>query len=309
MGIQSDKIWLDGDLVDFEKATIHVLSHTLHYGLGAFEGIRCYAREDGRSAIFRLREHIERLFESCHIATITIPWSVDEVMQACLDVIDANGFKDCYLRPLVFIGHGEMGLGALSNDIRLCIAAWPWGTYLGEKGLDDGIDAQISSFNRHHINSGMAKGKITGQYTNSVLAKRAAMADGYMEALMLDTNGYVSEGSGENIFAIYKGTIHTTPFHGAILGGITRDTIVTLVEEAGIPIQESLMGRDFLYICDEIFVCGTAAEVTPIRSIDRRDIGTGKPGPITKQIQAAYFDQVQGSATNHLEWLTFLKDS
>lgn len=306
MGIQSDKIWLDGELVDFEKANVHVLTHSLHYGLGAFEGIRCYKRTDGRSAIFRLREHIERLIESCHIATIKVPWTVDQLMDACVETIKANGFEDCYIRPLVFLGHGEMGLAALSNDTRVAIITWPWGTYLGDDGLTNGIDAQISSFSRHHVNAGMAKGKITGQYTNSVLAKRAAMADGYMEAIMLDSQGYVSEGSGENIFAIYKGAIHTTPYHAAILGGITRDTVITLAHEAGLTVKESRMTRDFLYVCDEIFVVGTAAEVTPIRSIDRRDVGTGKPGPITKQLQEAYFDQVKGSATNHESWLTYI---
>ena len=283
MSIQSDKIWLDGELVDFDKATVHVLTHTLHYGLGAFEGIRCYAREDGRSAVFRLREHIERLFESCHIATIIMPWSVEEVIQACLDVIKANGFKDCYLRPLVFLGHGQMGLSARANPTRLCIAAWPWGAYLGDDGLEDGIDATISSFSRHHVNSAMAKGKITGQYTNSVLAKRAAMADGYMEAIMLDTNGYVSEGTGENIFAVYKGTIHTTPFTAPSWAASPVTPSSRWPRRRASRFEESLMARDFLYICDEIFAVGTAAEVTPIRSVDRRDIGTGKPGPITER--------------------------
>lgn len=305
MAITADKIWMDGELIDFEKATVHVLTHTLHYGLGAFEGIRCYKRADGRSAIFRLKEHIDRLFESCHIVTIDIPWTREEVMQACIDTVNANGFTDCYIRPLVFLGHGEMGLSAMTNSTRLAIIAWPWGTYLGAEGLSQGIDARISSFTRHHVNAGMAKAKMPGQYTNSILAKREAMADGYKEAIMLDTQGYVSEGTGENVFAVYNGVLHTTPFHDAILGGITRDSILALAKELNIEVKESRMSRDFLYVCDEIFVVGTAAEVTPIRSVDKRKIGTGMPGPITKALQAAYFDQVKGSATNHLEWLAF----
>lgn len=307
MAIKADKIWLDGELVDFEKAQVHVLTHSLHYGLGAFEGIRCYKRADGRSAVFRLREHMQRLADTCHIATIDLPWTIDQMCEATIETIKANGFDDCYIRPLVFLGDGEMGLAALSNQVRLTIIAWPWGTYLGDEGVKNGIRAKISSFNRHHINAAMAKGKIPGQYVNSILAKRDAMADGYQEAIMLDTNGFVSEGTGENIFVIYNDTIFTTSYHEAILGGITRDTIIQLAEERGYKIQERRMTRDFLYIADEIFVVGTAAEVTPIREVDRRTIGTGSPGPITKELQAAYFDHVKGSAETHPEWLAFVE--
>lgn len=306
MAIRADKIWMDGELVDFDKAQIHVLTHSLHYGLGVFEGIRCYERSDGRAAIFRLREHIQRLLDSCHIATMTLPWSLDQVSEACVETVQANGFKNCYLRPLAYLGDGEMGLSAMSNKVRLSIAAWEWGSYLGDEGLTRGISAKISSFNRHHINAAMAKGKITGQYVNSILAKREAMADGYKEAIMLDTQGYVSEGTGENVFAVYNGVIYTTSYHEAILGGITRDTIIKLAEERGIPVVERRMTRDFLYICQEMFVVGTAAEVTPISSLDRRAIGTGEPGPITQALQAAYFDLVKGAATDHHEWLTFI---
>lgn len=306
MGITADKIWMDGELIDFEKATVHVLTHTLHYGLGAFEGIRSYERADGRGAIFRLKEHVDRLFESCQIVTIDVPWTRQEVMQACVDTVNANGFKDCYIRPLVFLGHGEMGLSAMTNVTRLAIIAWPWGAYLGNEGLTQGIDAKISSFARHHVNAGMSKAKMPGQYTNSILAKREAMSDGYKEAIMLDTQGYVSEGTGENVFAVYQGKLLTTPYNDAILGGITRDTILTLAKELGYEVKEARMTRDFLYVCEEVFVVGTAAELTPIRSVDRRKIGTGKPGPITQALQAAYFDQVKGSASNHREWLTFL---
>jgi branched-chain amino acid aminotransferase len=306
MAIKADKVWMDGELVDFDKAQVHVLTHSLHYGLGAFEGIRCYERADGRGAIFRLREHARRLVESCHIATMPLPWTVDQVMDACIETVRANGFTDCYIRPLAFLGHGEMGLAAMSNKVRLSVIAWPWGSYLGDEGIKHGIDAKISSFSRHHINSAMAKGKITGQYVNSILAKREAMADGYKEAIMLDTNGFVSEGTGENIFAVYDVVVYTTPFHEAILGGITRDTVMKLATERGHKIVESRMTRDFLYVCQEVFAVGTAAEVTPIRAIDRRQIGTGEPGPVTREVQEAYFDLVKGSSTAHPEWLTYV---
>ena len=306
MAIRAEKIWMDGELIDFDKANVHVLTHSLHYGLGVFEGIRCYERADGRSAVFRAREHMRRLVESCHIATMPLTWSVDELVAACLETIHANGFKDCYIRPLAFLGDGEMGLAAMSNKVRMAIIAWPWGSYLGDEGLKHGIDARISSFSRHHVNAAMAKGKICGQYVNSILAKREAMADGYKEAIMLDTNGFVSEGTGENIFAVYDQILYTTPYHEAILGGITRHTVMTLAEERGYKVVESRMTRDFLYVCQEIFVVGTAAEVTPIRSVDHRQIGAGKPGPITKALQEAYFDLVKGSDSSHEAWLTYV---
>jgi branched-chain amino acid aminotransferase len=308
VSIKADKIWMDGELVNFEDAQVHVLTHTLHYGLGAFEGIRCYKRVDGRSAIFRLAEHVERLLESCHIATLTgLAWGQEEIERACIETVKANSFTDCYLRPMVFVGHGRMGLAAMDNPIRLSIAAWEWGSYLGDEGMGRGIRAKVSSFARHHVNAGMVKGKINGQYVNSILAKREAMADGYEEAIMLDTDGYVTEGTGENIFVVKRGVIYTTDFHGAILGGITRDTIMTLAREKGYEVREANMTRDFLYVADEIFVVGTAAEVTPIREVDQRKIGKGEPGPVTKALQAAYFDQVRGGADNHPEWLAYIQ--
>ncbi len=306
MAIKADKIWMDGELVDFADANVHVLTHTLHYGFGAFEGIRCYERADGRGAIFRLAEHIKRLLESCLICTISVPWTAEQLAKACIDTVNANGFKDCYLRPIVFLGDGEMGLAAMSNRVRVSVIAWEWGSYLGDDGITNGIDAKISSFSRHHINAGMAKGKIIGQYTNSILAKREAMADGYKEAIMLDTNGFISEGTGENVFVVKDGVLYTTTYTEAVLGGITRDTIIELAKESGIEVVERRMARDFLYVSDEIFVVGTAAEVTPIRSLDRRAIADGIPGPITKKLQAAYFDHVKGSADNHPEWLTYV---
>ncbi len=306
MAIEADKIWLDGELIDFEKAQVHVLTHSLHYGLAVFEGIRCYERADGRSAVFRLDEHIQRLIDSCHIATMKLTWEKEQLVEACLETIRANDFKNCYIRPLAFLGDGEMGLSATSNKVRVAVIAWPWGTYLGDEGIKNGIRAKISSFNRHHINAAMSKGKITGQYVNSILAKREAMADGYQEAIMLDSSGFVSEGTGENIFVIKNGTLFTTPYHEAILGGITRATIMTLASEFGYPIREQRMTRDFLYIADEIFVVGTAAEVTPIREVDHRTIDDGTPGPVTRKLQDAYFDHVKGSADTHPEWLTFV---
>lgn len=306
MAITADKIWFDGELVPFADAKVHVLTHTLHYGLGAFEGIRCYKRGNGRSAIFRLHEHIRRLFDSAHICLMEIPFTIEEVEQACVDTVNANGFEDCYLRPVVFLGDGEMGLGAMGNKVRLSVIAWQWGTYLGDEGLKNGIRAKVSSFARNHVNTMMAKGKINGQYVNSILAKREVMLQGYQEAIMLDTEGYVSEASGENVFMIRDGEILTTPIGGSILGGITRDTIVTLARERDLTVKEMRFTRDMLYVADEVFVVGTAAEVTPIREIDNRKIGNGSPGPLTQALQSAYFDHVKGNAASHPEWLTYV---
>ncbi|MFP4597061.1 MAG: branched-chain amino acid transaminase [Persicimonas sp.] len=307
MGIESDKIWMDGELVDFDDARVHVLTHTLHYGLGAFEGIRCYQRTDGKSAVFRLSEHIRRLIETCKICTIDVPYTQEQIERACLDTIKANGFDDCYLRPVVYLGHGQMGLSATSNQVHVTIATWKWGAYLGDEGLSKGIRAKVASFNRHHVNASMVKGKINGQYVNSILAKREVMQAGYDEAIMLDTEGYVSEASGENIFLVHRGEIYTTPGGSSILGGITRDTVITLAEEHNLTIKEQRFTRDILYTADEIFMTGTAAEITPVREVDDRTIGDGKPGRVTKAIQNAYFDQVKGSATDHPEWLTVVE--
>lgn len=298
---------MDGELVDYEDATIHVLNHTFHYGLGAFEGIRCYELHDGRSAIFRLREHIKRLIESCHIITIECPYSQEELERACIETIQANGFTNCYIRPVVYLGHGEMGLSAMSNQVHVSIATWDWGAYLGEEGLKSGIRAKFSSFNRHHVNASMVKGKINGQYVNSVLAKREVMKAGYQEAIMLDTEGYVSEASGENFFVIKDGVIYTAPYGSSILGGITRDTIITLAREKGYTVREERFTRDFVYVADEIFMTGTAAELTPVREVDDRQIGAGKPGPVTMDMQETYFDTVRGKNGAHNEWLTIVE--
>jgi branched-chain amino acid aminotransferase len=299
------KIWLDGKLVDWDSANVHLLTHTLHYGLGAFEGIRCYEVQDGRSAIFRLREHVRRLFDSAKIITIPMPYSQEQIVEACVQTVRASGLKSCYLRPLVFLGDGAMGLGAV-NPTRVAIAAWKWGAYLGEEGLAKGIRAKVSSFTRPGINMQMAKGKVVGHYVSSVLAKREAIAGGYQEAILLDAEGHVAEASGENVWRVRDGKVTTPSFGGAILGGITRDTVLALLAELKIPIEQRDVARDEMYIADEVFMCGTAAEVTPVREIDDRPVGAGTRGPITKKIQDRYFEVVRGIKPPSPEWLTYV---
>ena len=297
-----ETIWMDGKLIPWDDAKVHVLTHTLHYGVGVFEGIRCYRLQDGRSAVFRLREHIRRLFDSARICTLPMKWTQDEVVEACLETIRANKLEECYLRPLAFIGEGAMGLGARSNETRLTIIVWKWGAYLGEEGLTKGIRAKVSSFSRAGVNSLMAKGKIVGHYVNSILAKREVLTAGYDEAIMLDPQGYVCEASGENIFVVRDDTISTAPHGTSVLGGITRDTVMTLARDMGLTVQERLMGRDELYLADEVFMVGTAAEVTPVREIDDRQVGAGMRGPITEKIQSRYFAAVRGDCPE--KWLS-----
>jgi branched-chain amino acid aminotransferase len=301
-----EKIWLDGALVPWDEAKVHVLSHTLHYGLGAFEGIRCYRRKDERSGVFRLREHIDRLFDSAHIGDMALEWTREQVIEACLDTIRANHLDECYLRPLVFLGDGAMGLYGRDNPVRLTIAAWRWGAYLGDEGLEHGIRAKISSFTRAGINSSMTKAKLVGNYVNSILAKREVIASGYQEAILLDGQGYVAEASGENIFIVKHGKLSTPPAGGSILAGITRATIMQLASEFGVPVEERAISRDELYIADEVFLTGTAAEVTPVREIDDRKIGSGTRGPTTKRLQDRFFQIVRGPEQLHPEWLTFV---
>jgi len=304
-GVSGEKIWLDGELVDWDAARVHVLTHTLHYGLGVFEGIRCYRTDDGRSAVFRLAEHVQRLFESAHINLLEVPFSQDEVSAAIRETLRANGLDEGYIRPLVFVGDGAMGLNPGDNPIRLTIIAYAWGAYLGEEGMEQGIRAKVSSFQRHHVNAKMAKGKTCGDYVNSILAKREALLDGYDEAIMLDSQGFVAEASGENLFLVRDGEI-TTPPLPTVLAGITRATAIELAREKGIAVTERSLGRDELYIADELFLTGTAAEVTPIREVDRRTIGAGARGPVTKALQAAFFDVVRGKDRKHEDWLTYL---
>ncbi|MBI5632747.1 MAG: branched-chain amino acid transaminase [Nitrospirae bacterium] len=299
---KSDKIWMDGKFIDWDKAQVHVLTHTLHYGLGMFEGIRCYKTEKG-SAIFRLDEHVDRLFASAHIFNIEIPYTQKEIRDAIIRTVTANKLRECYIRPLVYIGYGAMGLYPKGNPISVAIAAWPWGAYLGDDGIDKGIRIQVSSFTRHHVNSSMTRAKVCGYYVNSQIAKKEAITGGYDEALLLDPEGYVSEGSGENIFIVRNGQIKTTPLT-TILEGITRDSIMKIARDNKIPVVEERFTRDEIYISDEAFFTGTAAEVTPIREIDNRKIGTGSRGRITKKLQSVFFDVVKGRHKKYESWLT-----
>lgn len=298
------KIWMEGELVDWDDANVHLLTHTLHYGLGAFEGIRAYERADGVTCVFRLRDHIDRLMDTCKLILIDPKFTRDQIMTACLEVLRANKMPEGYLRPLVYVGAGAMGIYAPENPICTSVVAWKWGAYLGAEALKSGIRAKLSSWSRHHINVSLAKAKMVGQYTNSVLAKREAKLGGYDEAILLDTAGYVSEGSGENVFLAKKGVLYTPDLASAILEGITRDTVLTLAREEGIPVVETRVTRDQLWLADEVFFTGTAAEVTPVREIDNRTIGAGVPGPITKRLQKRFFDVVRGGDTGHGQWLT-----
>jgi len=304
------KIWVEGEMVDWDDAQVHVLTHSLHYGIAAFEGIRAYKRAGSASGvgagthIFRLKEHIQRLADSCKMTLLTPRFTKEQIETACVELLRANGMEEGYLRPLVYLGDGAMGVYAPNNPVRTTVIAWKWGAYLGDEALAKGIRCKISSFARHHINISLAKGKITGQYTNSVLAKREAKLAGYDEAIMLDANGYVSEGSGENLFIVKRGVLITPDLSSSILEGITRDTVLQLAREEGLSVQETRLTRDQLWLADEAFFTGTAAELTPIREVDNRPIGEGGIGPITKRLQARFFDVVRGADTTHPEWLT-----
>ena len=299
---KTKKIWMDGRFVDWDDANVHVLTHTLHYGLGVFEGIRCYRTEKG-SAIFRLDEHVERLFDSAHIFMMEMPFTRKEITSAIIETVRVNKIRECYIRPLVYIGYGAMGLYPKDNPVGVSIAVWPWGAYLGDEGLKNGIRIKVSSFTRHHVNVDMTRGKVCGYYVNSQIAKKEAIACGYDEALMLDTEGYVSEGSGENVFIVRDGQIKTTPLT-SILEGITRDSIIQVAKDQKIPVSEERFTRDELYIADEAFFTGTAAEVTPIREVDGRKIGNGKCGKITGKLQSIFFDVVKGRNRKYASWLT-----
>lgn len=298
---KSEWIWLDGALVPWDEAQVHVLTHTLHYGLGVFEGVRCYDGARG-PAIFRLEEHTRRLLASAHILGMQIPYSADQISAACLETVRANKLESCYIRPLAFVGEGEMGLSAKTNPIRVAIAAWPWGAYLGADGVENGIRVRTSSYQRFHVNSLMSKAKAVGHYVNSILASSEARRSGYDEALLLDSQGFVAEGSGENLFISHDGVVKTPPLTSA-LSGITRATVVQLLADQGIEVCEQFFTRDEIYIADEAFFTGTAAEITPVRELDDRQVGPGRPGPITKSIQQAYERVTRGEDPGHLDWL------
>ena len=305
MSIKTEKIWLDGKLIPWEEAKVHVLSHGLHYGTGYFEGIRCYQLANGRSAVFRLHEHMQRLADSGKILGFPLPYTVEQLEVATLEVIRANNLKECYIRPLAFLGLGDLGVYAPNNPVNVCIAVWPWGAYLGDEGLTKGIRAKVSSYTRHHVNVMMTKSKTSGNYVNSVLAKAEVKHAGYDEAIMLDAEGYVSEASGENIFIVRGGRIKTTPLT-SILPGITRDSIMTIARERGYEVAEERFTRDELYIADEVFFTGTAAELTPVREVDDRTIGAGSRGPITGEIQQAFFDIIKGKNEKYAKWLALV---
>jgi branched-chain amino acid aminotransferase len=295
--------WLDGSVVPAEQAMVPVMSYTLHYGLGAFEGIRAYDGAHG-PAVFRLREHIERLFHSCRLIRIDIPHTVDAIMQGCCDVLASNKLRSGYLRPIVFVDDGKRGLGASNNRIRVAVCTWPWGAYLGEEGLARGIRCQVSSTVRMNARSFLPKGKINGQYVNSILAKRMAQGSGYDEAILLDDDGYVAEASGENVFIVRGGTLITPPRSQPILDGITRETVMIIARNLGIPVLEERFSKDTLVMADEVFLTGTAAEVTPVREVDLYRIGQGARGPITERLQKTYFDAVNGRYEAGKAWLT-----
>ncbi len=298
-------IWFDGEMVPWRDAKIHVLTHTLHYGMGVFEGVRAYHAQEG-TAVFRLQEHTDRLFNSAKIMNMDMPFSKDELNQAQLDVVKMNNLDSAYLRPMAFYGSEGMGLRADGLKTHVIVAAWHWGAYLGQDALEKGIRIRTSSFTRHHVNVTMCKAKANGNYINSMLALSDALKDGYDEALLLDVDGFVAEGSGENFFMVRDGKIYTPDLTSA-LDGITRATITQLAHESGYEVIEKRITRDEVYIADEAFFTGTAAEVTPIRELDGRTIGTGSRGPITEQLQGKYFDVVHGRSAQHTDWLAYVR--
>ena len=296
------KIWLDGQLVDWRDAKIHVLTHTLHYGCGAFEGVRAYETAAG-TAVFRLEDHTQRLLNSSKILRMKVPFSAEQLNAAQKEVVRANGLKSCYLRPLVWIGSEKLGVSPKGNRIHVMVAAWSWGAYLGEDGMKKGIRVRTSSYARHHVNITMTQAKTVSNYTNSILANMEATDEGYDEAVLLDTSGFVSEGSGENLFIVKDGTVYTPDLSAGALNGITRNTVLHICQDLGIPLVQKRITRDECYIADEMFFSGTAAEVTPIREYDRIQIGAGQRGPVTEKIQSAFFDIVSGRNAKYAHWL------
>lgn len=303
---KTDWIWMDGKFVKWEDARIHIMSHVIHYGSGIFEGLRCYKTGQG-SVVFRLRDHTDRLFNSAKIYRMDIPYKKEEINDACLELIARNGLEECYVRPIAYRGYNELGVNPFPCPVCVAIGTLKWGKYLGDDALDNGIDVMVSSWTRMAPNTFPAMAKCCANYMNSQLIKMEALTYGFAEGIALDNSGYVSEGSGENIFAIKNGVIHTPPLHASILPGITRDTVIALVKDLGLPFREEMLTREFLYISDEVFFTGSAAEVTPIRSIDKIVIGNGKGGPLTKKLQQAFFDVIEGRKPDKHGWLLKLK--
>lgn len=302
--MKAEKIWMDGKMVDWDKAKVHVCTHALHYGSGVFEGIRAYETDKG-TAVFRLKEHIERLYNSAKILKMEIPYSKEEFRQAVKNTIKENNLKSCYIRPLVYRGFEQLGINPFTCPVNCVIAVWEWGAYLGEEALKKGIKTKISSYARSYINSTSQKAKICGSYVNSIFAKMEAIEAGVDEAILLDTEGYIAEGSGENLFWVRNGVIYTTPT-ATVLEGITRDAVIKVAQDMGYQVQEKRTGRDELYISDELFFTGTAAEVTPIREIDNYQIGEGKRGPVTENIQKKFFAIAKGEEEKYLSWLDYI---
>ena len=305
MSADQSKIWFNGKTVPWDEANVHVLTHTLHYGLGAFEGIRAYKCSNGKSAVLKLTEHMERLYASAHVAGIEIPYDIKTLCDAVVDLLRENGLDEAYIRPIVFIGDGKKGILPGDNAINVAVAVWPWGTYLGDEAIANGIRVKISSYTRMHVNSFMSKAKICGNYVNSVMARQEAADLGFDEAILLDSEGYVAEGSGENIFIVRNGTLKTPPLT-SILEGITRKCVLDLAADEGIPVKEERFTRDELYIADEAFFTGTAAEVTPIREVDGKKIGSGNPGETTKRLQERYFAVIKGEDEKFRHWLDYV---
>jgi branched-chain amino acid aminotransferase len=300
---KTERVWHNGRLIAWDDANVHILTHTLHYGLGVFEGIRCYRSDSGAGNVFRLKEHVERLVNSARIVEIAMPYEREALETAILDTLRANRMSEGYIRPLVYLGAGAMGLLPKDNPTQVAIIVWPWGAYLGEEGLERGIRAKVSSYSRHHPNVSMTKSKTCGDYVNSILAKREVTRLGYDEAIMLDTTGLVAECSGENIFIVRRGVLKTPPLV-SVLEGITRDSVIRIAHDKGIEVVEQSITRDEVYCADEMFLTGTAAEITPVREVDDRKIGAGSRGPITKTIQATFFDAVKGRDRKYESWLT-----
>jgi branched-chain amino acid aminotransferase len=301
--LRADHVWLDGKLLPFADAQVHVSAFTLHYGLGVFEGVRCYQRGDGGTVLFRLRDHITRLYESAKIAALDIPIAPAVVEAACLETVRANRLREGYVRPLAFTGAGMLGMGARNNPVQVAIIAFPWNAVLGAQAAQQGIRAHVSSYTRGPGNGMMSKAKIVGQYALSVMVKRDSQRLGYDEAIMLDGEGRVTEGSAENVFIVWQGQLFTPPLDLALLAGITRDSVITLARDAGLPVVERSFTRDMLYTASEVFLTGTATEITPVREIDGRMIGDGRPGPVTRRIQEAFFAAIRGPGTPQPDWL------
>lgn len=302
---KTERIWLDGELVPWEEAKVHLLTHSLHYGSGVFEGIRAYRTSAG-PGIFRLADHVRRLQASCRVFLIDLPFSVERIAEAIRETVRVNKVEECYIRPLVFLGYGEMGLNPLPCSVHVAVAVWPWGTYLGEEGLANGIRAKVSSWRRFDPNIVPPAAKGTGMYINSQLAKVEAIKAGYDEAILLSPQGYVSEGTGENVFCVLDGVLVTPPLAAGALAGITRNTVMTLAREAGIEVREANLLRSDLYTAEEVFFSGTAAEVVPIASVDDRPVGEGKPGPVARELQRRYYAAVHGEDPSHEDWLTYV---